>query len=132
MKVLLDTNAYSALGRGHPDVVELVRGAEMLLISAVTVGELLGGFRRGSRWNENLTDLRRFLDQPRAELVPVAWTTADRYARIYAALREKGTPIPSNDMWIAAHAQETGADLVSFDPHFRQVDGLAWICPADH
>jgi predicted nucleic acid-binding protein len=131
LTLLLDTNVYSAIGRGHPKVVELVRGAEALLISAVAVGELLGGFRRGSRCNENLADLRRFLDQPRTRLVPVAWTTADRYGRIYTALREKGTPIPTNDMWIAAHALETGADLVSFDPHFRHVDGLAWINP-DH
>ena len=129
MTILLDTNAYSAIARGHREVVEVVRRAETLLISAVAVGELIGGFRRGSRCDQNLADLRRFLDQPRARLVPVAWTTADRYGRIYAALREKGTPIPTNDMWIAAHAQETGADLISFDPHFRHVDGLAWICP---
>lgn len=132
MKVLLDTNAYSAMARAHPEVADLVRRAEKLLISAVTVGELVGGFRVGSRCSENLADLRRFLDQTRVHLVPVGWTTADRYGRVYEALRRKGTPIPVNDMWIAAHALETGADLVSFDPHFRYVDGLAWIRPDRH
>ena len=53
-------------------------------------------------------------------------TTADRYSRIAAALRTKGRPIPSNDIWIAAHAMETGADLISADRHFEQIDGLAW------
>ena len=54
-------------------------------------------------------------------------TTADRYARIATALRAKGRPIPSNDIWIAAHSMETGADLVSCDRHFEYIDGLAWI-----
>lgn len=129
MKILLDTNVYAAIARGHPGVVDLVRRAEALLMSAVTVGEILGGFRAGSRCKENLADLQRFLDQPRVRLVPVARTTADRYARIYAALRRKGTPIPTNNMWIAAHAFETGAELVSNDAHFDHVDGLAWIRP---
>lgn len=129
MKILLDTNAYSALGRGHPDVIELVRRSEALIFSTVVLGEVLGGFRHGSRWDRNLADLRRFLDEPRVSLVPVTWTTADRYSRIYAALRRKGRPIPSNDMWIAAHTLETGADLVSFDPHFGYVDGLPWVNP---
>ena len=57
----------------------------------------------------------------------MSFTTADRYARTAAALRAKGRPIPSNDIWIAAHALETGADLVSYDHHFGEVDGLAWI-----
>ena len=54
-------------------------------------------------------------------------TTADRYSRVAAALRVKGRPIPSNDIWIAAHTLETGADLVSYDRHFGEIDGLAWI-----
>lgn len=130
MTLLLDTNAYSAVARGHPGVAELVRRSHSLLLSSVTAGEILGGFRGGTRWEQNLADLRKFVDQPRVRLVPVSWTTADRYARIYVALRRKGTPIPANDMWIAAHALETGADLVSFDAHFGHVDGVAWVCPS--
>ena len=60
-----------------------------------------------------------------------SWTvgpvTADRYSRIAASLRAKGRPIPTNDVWIAAHAMETGADLVSADRHFEHVDGIAWL-----
>jgi len=49
--------------------------------------------------------------------------------RIYAALRRRGKPIPANDMWIAAHAMETGAELLSSDTHFQYVEGLAWTDP---
>lgn len=129
MKILLDTNAYSAIGRGHPEATDLMRRCEALVLSTVVLGEILSGFRHGTRWDENMADLRRFLDEPRVSLVPVTWTTADRYSRIYMALRRKGKPIPTNDMWIAAHALETGADLVSFDPHFGHVDGLPWVDP---
>jgi tRNA(fMet)-specific endonuclease VapC len=62
--------------------------------------------------------------------VPVTYTTADRFGRVAAALRAKGRPIPTNDMWIAAHAMETGAELLSFDQHFEAVDGLAWALPS--
>lgn len=57
----------------------------------------------------------------------MTFTTADRFGRIAAALRAKGKPIPQNDIWIAAHAMETGADLLSFDRHFEAVEGLALV-----
>jgi predicted nucleic acid-binding protein len=61
------------------------------------------------------------------ELVPVTFTTADRFGRIAANLCAKGIPIPTNNIWIAAHTFETGADLLSYDEHFASVDGLTWI-----
>jgi tRNA(fMet)-specific endonuclease VapC len=68
-----------------------------------------------------------FLDSPYVNLVPVTYTTADRFGRVAATLRAKGRPIPTNDIWIAAHAMETGAELLSFDQRFAAVDGLAWV-----
>ena len=96
-------------------------------MSAVVVGELLYGFRSGSRLERNMADLRSFLNNPYVSFVPVGPVTADRYSRVAAALRARGSPIPANDMWIAAHALETGADLVSADRHFESVDGIAWL-----
>ena len=96
-------------------------------MSAVVIGELLYGFRGGSRFERNAADLRSFLNNPYVSFVPVGPVTADPYSRIAAALRAKGSPIPSNDVWIAAHAMETGADLVSADRHFEAVDGIAWL-----
>ncbi|MYA61708.1 MAG: type II toxin-antitoxin system VapC family toxin, partial [Dehalococcoidia bacterium] len=121
MRVLLDSNAYSMLMRGHEQVAELVRSAEEVLLSAVVVGELMYGFRRGSRFERNIADLRSFLDSPYVSFVGVGHVTADRYSRIAASLRAKGRPIPTNDVWIAAHVMETGADLISADRHFEHV-----------
>ena len=127
MTILLDTNAYSALLRGHDEVADRVRRAERVVFSTVVAGELLLGFRLGTRLKKNMAQLDAFLENPYVSLVPVTLTTADRFARIAAALRAKGRPIPTNDIWIAAHAMEAGAELLSFDAHFGAVDGLAWV-----
>ena len=127
MRILLDSNVYSRLMRGDDQAAAVVRDATEILMSAVVVGELLYGFRSGSRLERNMADLRSFLNNPYVSFVPVGPVTADRYSRVAAALRVKGSPIPANDVWIAAHAMETGADLVSADRHFESVDGIAWL-----
>ena len=127
MRILLDSNAYSHLKREHHRIVEIVRGSEEILLPLVVIGELLYGFRNGSRPERNTRELHAFLDNPRVSIAAMSLTTADRYARIAAALRTRKRPIPSNDIWIAAHTMETGADLVSYDGHFDHIDGLAWI-----
>jgi tRNA(fMet)-specific endonuclease VapC len=129
VRILLDTDAYSELKRGSETVAAVVRDAQSIVASAVVMGELLYGFRRGSRFELNLRELRDFLSRPFVSFLPVTWSTADRYSRVASALRVQGTPIPTNDMWIAAHALECGADLVSFDDHFAHVAGLAWVRP---
>ncbi len=129
MKLLLDTNAYVALMKGDEATATLVRSAEQLVFSTVVVGELLFGFRNGSRYERNATQLDEFLAQPWATLQSVTRITADRFGRVAAQLRRAGTPIPSNDIWIAAQAFETGADLVTFDRHFTTVLGLVVRMP---
>jgi tRNA(fMet)-specific endonuclease VapC len=126
MRVLLDTNAYSALKRGHPAVAAALKRADEVLLPTVVAGELLYGFRCGTRFERNRQDLDDFVSSPFVKVVPVTMATADRFGRIAAGLRTKGVPIPTNDIWIAAQAMETGAELVSFDRHYDAVDGLAW------
>ncbi len=126
MTVLLDTSAYSALCSGQPEVAGVVRRAKRIYLSAVMLGEVLFGIRNGTRVDEGLARLDRFRESAYVETLPVTSTTADRFARIMVALRSKGTPIPTNDIWIAAHAMETGAELVSADRHFEAVDGLVY------
>ena len=126
MRILLDTNAYSHLKRGQSQVAALVRMSEEIFLSAIVIGELLYGFRQGSRIKRNIEELQSFLDSPYVTFIPATRVTADHYSRIGRALRAKGRPIPSNDIWIAAHALETGADLVSHDRHFAEVDGIRW------
>jgi tRNA(fMet)-specific endonuclease VapC len=120
------TSANSALKRGHPEVARLVRRSQEVLLSTVVAGELLYGFRCGSRFQRNLGELEEFAGNAFVRVVPVTMTTADRFGRVAAALRATGKPIPTNDIWIAAQAMETGAELLSFDEHFSSIDGLAW------
>lgn len=123
---LLDTDAYSQWKRGHRGVHRRLQAARRIYFSAVVVGELLSGFRRGSRFEQSVESLQRFLERRRVEFLPVGLSTGDRYSRISAGLRAKGTPIPTNDIWIAAHAFETGSELLSFDGHYERVSGLVW------
>lgn len=126
MRRLLDTNAYVALKRGHAGTADLVRASSELSFSMIVVGELLFGFRNGTRYERNVEELDEFLADARVTVLSVTRTTADRFGRIATALRKAGTPIPTNDIWIAAHALESGAELVTFDDHFEVVAGLVW------
>ena len=123
-RVLLDTNAYVAFKRGEPNMVELLRLPDEIVISTVVLGELLGGFAVGQREASNREELARFLASPRVVVVAVDEGTADCYARVYALLRKKGRPIPVNDMWIAATAFQHGLILVTHDEHFEAIEGL--------
>lgn len=125
-RLMLDTNAYSAMVRGSEAVAARVRGSERVLLSSVVVGELLYGFAAGTRGESNRARLRSLLDHPAVSVVAVTMDTAERFALVMLGLRRKGTPIPTNDAWIAAHALEYGAELLSADRHFEHVDGLFW------
>ena len=122
--ILIDTNAYTAFKLGDGDTAEVLAWADRILVNSVVLGELLAGFAAHTREARNREELARFLASPRVETVPISPLTADSYALVYAALRRKGLPIPTNDLWIAASALETGAALLSRDAHFAQVEGL--------
>ena len=122
--IAIDTNAYVAFKRGDPGVLEVLRHAEEVLVGSTVLGELLAGFEAGTRSRANRAELTRFLDSPRVRQVAYGSATADRYAMVYAALRKAGTPIPTNDMWIAATCLEHGAGLLTLDAHFGCVGGL--------
>ncbi|MBF8258905.1 MAG: PilT domain protein [Actinobacteria bacterium] len=124
MRILLDTSAYIKHFNGVPAFMEKVAASDEVLMSPIAIGELMLGFRNGSRFHENANALRRFLGKDVVQLVPVNEVTADRYSRIALHLRRQGTPIPSNDMWIAAQAMEHGAELLTADRHFEQISGL--------
>jgi len=129
--LLLDTNAITALFQGETDVLDAVAKADCVYASAIVIGELEAGFRGGSRYAFNLAILNRFLAKTTVEVLPVSRATGECFGRIKQALKAKGTPIPINDIWLAAQSMETGAVLVSYDSHFEKVDGLRlWVRPA--
>ena len=124
MKLLLDTNAYVGFKRNITNLVEIIVGAEWILFSPVVLGELMFGFRNGAKFKENMKDLDEFLQHDVVEVAQIGKTTSDRYSRIAAQLKRNGTPIPSNDIWIAAQTMEYGAELITSDRHFNKIDGL--------
>ena len=115
----LDTSAYSQMKRGESRVVELVDRAEWIGMPCVVLGELHAGFRSASRRKQNETELEDFLAQPSVEELPVDGEVARVFGDLVAELRRRGTPLPSNDIWIAATCARAGATLLSFDSHFR-------------
>lgn len=121
---MIDTNVYVAFKRNHEAVVDLLRRAEFIGISTVVLGELLAGFRCGTRAVENRRELEQFLDSPRVNILSVNEETAEFYAEVFRGLREKGRPIPSNDLWLAAGALQHGLALATLDGHFTAIDGL--------
>lgn len=127
MKLLLDTSAYSALMRGDRGVASTVRSAERLIIPSTVLGELLYGFRMGNRSRENKKQLKDFLSSPYVTFKSADEPVCERFASVMQQLREKGRPIPSNDVWIAAHALAEGADLLTLDSHFQSIEGLC-VC----
>ena len=88
------------------------------------------GFDTGRAVKETPQTFKGSWQAPHVPLLPVGQATAEHYSRIAAALRVNGTPIPTNDVWIAAHAMETGAQLVSADRHFDVVEGITRLRPS--
>ena len=127
MRILLDTNAYVALRKGHRQTAREVCSAPELLISTVVAGELLFGFQNGSRPEENRSLWEEFLESPFVLVRDVTLATAPYFASVSTHLRRQGTPIPTNDIWIAAQCFEFGARLLSFDGHFAHVANLEWV-----
>lgn len=123
-RLVLDTSAYSHFRAGHRGVLDLLAGAEAVLVPVTVLGELEGAFEFGDRGKENRMVLRDFLAEPFVAVLPTTPEVARRYGQIYARLRRAGTPIPVNDMWIAAATMDSGGRLVTFDRDFERVESL--------
>jgi tRNA(fMet)-specific endonuclease VapC len=123
-RMLIDSCAYTRFVAGDRTVLDALSNARTVFLSVFVLGELKAGFKAGSNEALNKRVLATFLDKPSVELLPAGEDTADFYARIWSAFRKAGRPIPTNDVWIAAQAMETGSVLVTFDAHFAQVPGL--------
>jgi tRNA(fMet)-specific endonuclease VapC len=125
--ILVDTNAYSALLRGDEDVAKVFDASEHLVFPFIVVAELLAGFRLGSRESSNREALFSLLKSHNTDVLYPTAATLDVYASVYADLRKNGTPIPTNDLWIAALAIEHRLPLYSFDAHFASVKGIILV-----
>jgi len=123
-RILIDTNIYSGALRGDQEIVRVLRGAEHIGLSTISLGELFSGFKGGNREEENKRELGIFIDSARVALYPVDEYTAQHYCAILDQLRRSGSPIPTNDIWIAAIAFQHGLPLFTPDRHFSKIEGL--------
>lgn len=124
IRLCLDTTGYSRLMRGHEPLRERLEEADEVLLPVTVLGELYAGFVGGRRAEENLDLLTAFRRQPGVVVVDTTDNVSQRYATVVATLKRQGTPIPTNDIWIAAAALENGGRLVAYDEHFAAVPGL--------
>ena len=127
-KIVLDTSAYSAFLRGNEAVARALQEADEITLTPVILGELAAGFLLGKHEKRNRTVLREFLASPRVKIREIDEETSERYAVIFTYLREQGTPIPTNDIWIAASAMQHGLKLITTDAHYRKVPQVIVDC----
>ena len=123
-RLILATSAYSHLRRGHDLVHDFVAGAGIVFLSTTVLGELEAGFELGSRTKDNRLLLGQFLDEPFVSSLPVTAAVARRCGQVFAMLRRNGTPIPVNDIWVAASALDYGGHLLTFDGDYKNVTSL--------
>jgi tRNA(fMet)-specific endonuclease VapC len=119
VRLALDTNRYTDLARGDEFVLELVATADQVWLPFIVLGELRAGFAAGTQAPRNEAVLRRFLAKPAVGVLYASDQTTHHYASVYRQLRKQGTPIPTNDMWIAALVLEHSLILCARDAHFE-------------
>ena len=121
MNVALDTNAYSDFMRGHDERVQIVRAARSIAMPIIVLGELRAGFAAGNRESTNAANLQQFLASPRVSVLLLDEQTTHLYAQLHLQLRNKGSRIPTNDLWIAAMVVQHDLILCTADRHFQQL-----------
>ena len=123
-KILLDTNCYTAYLAGDERVLSALAEAELVYMSIFVLGELFAGFRGGSKMQQNRDYLKRFLAKSTVIILEATMETAEIFGDLKDKLKKSGTPLPINDVWIAAQALETGCVLITYDAHFQHIVGL--------
>ena len=124
MRVALDTNRITDLFRGDLELAEQLSTAEEVWIPLFVLGEIKAGFQGGTQQRHNEGLLNRLLAKPTVGVLMPGRETAEHYARIFVQLRRAGTPVPDNDLWIAALVLEHDLILITRDRHFERIPQL--------
>jgi tRNA(fMet)-specific endonuclease VapC len=122
--ILLDTNAYIRYLGGDQRVLDELGRADTVFMSVFVLGELFAGFTGGSRARQNRATLDTFVGRLSVQILDATRETAEVFATLRESIKKAGTPLPTNDVWIAAHVFETGSVLVTFDEHFDRIPNL--------
>lgn len=127
MRVAVDTNRYVDLCKGVAETVEVLETADVLVLPFVVLAELRAGFMLGRRQAENERALHGLLLKDGVEVVYADDQTTHHYASVYRQLRKQGTPIPTNDMWLAALVLQHNLALHARDRHFDHLPQLVRV-----
>ncbi len=123
----MDTNGYVDLCKGVDDTVRLVETADSVSLPFAVVAELRAGFAMGRKSSENERTLRRFLLKEGVNILYPDDQTSHHYAAVFRQLRHQGTPIPTNDIWIAALVLQHNLVLHSRDRHFDHLPQIVRV-----
>ncbi len=124
MKLALDTNAYRALTENRQEALGLVQRADSIGMPVPVLAELRFGFLGGTRGRQNEATLMKFLDSPRVHVLACDEQTTHFYSQLKLQLKKQGTPIPINDVWIAALVLQHGMTLLTYDSDFDHLPQL--------
>lgn len=124
MRVALDTNRLIDLFRGDATLAELLETCEEVWIPLFVLAEIKAGLYGGARQHRNETLLRRLLAKATVAVLLPSRETAEHYARLFVQLKRAGTPVPDNDLWIAALALQHDLTLITRDQHFQYIPQL--------
>lgn len=121
MNLVLDTNMYSDYVRGDRVVLERLNAADIVYVPVIVIGELKRGFYYGNKTSSNIKKLEQFLAKPRVQTMLIDDETAEQFGRLSVYLKRQGTPIPTNDVWIAALCVQYDVALLTRDGDFERL-----------
>jgi tRNA(fMet)-specific endonuclease VapC len=127
MRILLDTNRYRDFCSGEEVIIQALRQSDEIFMPFVTLAELRAGFACGTKTSTNANVLTRFLNRPRVRTLYADEETTHHYANLFRQLRQQATPIPTNDLWLAALAVQHDLLLASRDGHFEYLPQIPRI-----
>jgi tRNA(fMet)-specific endonuclease VapC len=124
VRVALDTNRLTDLFQGDTELAERLGICEEVWIPLIVLGEIRAGFYGGTQRQRNETAMQRLLNKATVGILLPTRETAEQYARLFVQLKRAGTPVPDNDLWIAALALEHDLLLITRDQHFERIPQL--------
>jgi len=124
VRLLIDSNRFIDFCAGEPGVVDALERAALLVVPFIVLAEIRVGAQAVKRGDVQARILAELLQKPGVRVAHSTDTTAHHYAAIYSKLRKAGTPIPTNDIWIAALAVEHSLVLYSLDAHFDRIPSI--------
>lgn len=124
MRVAVDTNRLTDLFRGDARLAERLGACDEVWIPLIVLGEIQAGFHGGTQRQRNEALLQRFLAKETVSVLMPSRQTAEQYAKLFVQLKRVGTPVPDNDLWIAALALEHDLTLITRDRHFERIAQL--------